>query len=170
MDSRVKHTPRLILAYARRGEDGLSEIEDRVEGEAHDRPNGKFGKKEAVYSPQSPLPPTLWKMNCGRCRFWEEGEPGEPGQCHIVGRDDDSFGGEAIHYRGWCAYWMPPEGEPPFAWFRERFRPEGKSSVRGKYDTAMTEKERRRQPRTETSTEPDARRKAVRGEGDDDDG
>ena len=164
MVSPATHWRSVLLEYFRNGEEGLSTVEDQVESAAHEQPNGKFSKKEAIYLPQTPFPPTLWRMSCGRCRFWEEGEPTEPGYCHIVGREDDSFGGEAIHYRGWCAYWMPPEGEPAFAWLKERFRPDGKSTVRGVYDPEMAEKERRRTERASTITELDARRNAIRGE------
>lgn len=168
MVSPLRHAPSVVLTYLRRGDDGLGELADRLEEAAHAQPGGKFGKKRAAYSPQTPLPPTLWRMSCGRCRFWEEGEPGEPGRCHIVGREGDPFGGEAIHYRGWCALWMPPEGEPAFAWVRERLRPDGKSSVRGEYDPEMTRKERERETGGTVPTEPDARREAIRDEGTDD--
>lgn len=164
MVSPLSHWKRVLTAYYRDGEDGLSAVAEQLESEAHRRPNRKFSKEFARYLPQTPLPPMLWRMSCGRCRFWEEGEIGEPGRCHIVGRENDRFGGEAIHYRGWCAYWMPPEGEPAFAWIKERVRPDGKSSVRGKYDPALTERERRREEETNVSTEPDARRKAILGE------
>lgn len=164
MVSPLTHWATVLSTYLRRGEEGLSGVEDRLESTAHEQPNGKFSKKRARYLPQAPIPPTLWRTSCGRCRFWEEGEPGEPGRCHIVGREDDPYGGEAIHYRGWCAFWMPPAGEPPFAWIKERFRPDGKSSVRGEYDHEMTEKERQRKERARVYTEPDARRKAIRGE------
>lgn len=164
MVSLLTHAPKVILAYLRQGERGLAEIEEEVEGAAHGQPGGKFGKKQAAYSPQAPFPPTLWRTSCGRCRFWEEGEPGEPGHCHIVGRDGDPFGGESIHYRGWCGFWMPPKGEPPFAWVTERLRPDGKSSIRGEYDPEMTMKERQRKVRAKELTEPNARREAIRGE------
>lgn len=169
MPSPATHIPAVIRTYLRRGEAGLAELEDTVEEEAHRQPGSKFSKKQALYLPQAPVPPTLWRTSCGRCRFWEDGEPGEPGHCHIVGREGDRFGGEAIHYRGWCAYWMPPRGEPPFAWVRERLRPDGKSSVRGKYDPELTEKERRRKARTTVQIEPDARREAIRREKPNDD-
>lgn len=161
MASPVTHVPTVIRTYLRDGEDGLAALADRLETEAHDRPGGKFGKREALYLPQAPLPPTLWRTSCGRCRFWEEGEPGVPGRCHIVGRRGDPFGGDSIHYRGTCGFWTPPEGEPPLAWVRERLRPDGKSSVRGEYDPELTAKERRRQAKA-TPTEPDASREAMR--------
>lgn len=163
MTSPRTHWAQVLRSYLLRGEAGLADLEERVESTAHDRPNRKFSKDEAIYLPQSPFPPTMWRTSCGRCRFWEEGEPGEPGKCHIVGREGDPFGGEAIHYRGWCAYWMPPAGEPPFAWVRERLRPDGRSSVRGVYDPELTERERRRKQRDREKTSPDAPRAAVTG-------
>lgn len=164
MTSQVTHAPKLIRAYLQQGEEGLAEIEEQIESEAHERPNGKFSKKRALYLPQAPFLPTIWRTSCGRCRFWEEGEPGESGHCHIVGREDDPFGGEAIHYRGWCGFWMPPEGEPAFAWINERLRPDGTSSVRGEFDPEMTAKGRRRAVRASIPTEPDARQDAIRSE------
>lgn len=149
MVSLLSHAPSLVWAYVRDGETGLSELADEVEAQAHERPAGKFGKREARYLPQAPFPPTLWRTSCGRCRFWEEGEPGEPGTCHVVGREGDPYGGEAIHHRGWCALWMPPPGEPAFAWVRERLRPEGRESVRGEYDPEAARKERQRQVRAD---------------------
>lgn len=163
MDSPLSYPAEIVSAYIHSGETGLAELADEIEEEAHDRPGEKFGKTEAVYLPQAPIPPTLWRTSCGRCRFWEEGAPGEPGQCHIVGREGDPYGGEAIHYRGWCAFWTPPKGEPPFAWIKERLRPDGKSSIRGVYDPELTRKEHRRQSRGSGSTEPAARRDAIRG-------
>jgi hypothetical protein len=166
MVSPLTHAPTVLAAYLRDGEEGLAEVADRLEEAAHDRPNRKFSKRRALYLPQAPVPPTVWRTSCGRCRFWEAGAPGEPGECHVVGREDDPFGGEAIHYRGWCAFWMPPKGEPAFAWIRERLRPSGKTTVRGKYDPELTERERRREERAALPTEPDARRAAVCGDGD----
>lgn len=170
MVSPLAHWKRVFTAYFRDGKEGLSAVASQLEVDAHEQPTEKFSKKHARYLPQTPLPPTLWRMSCGRCRFWEEGEVGEPGRCHIVGREDDPFGGDAIHYRGWCALWMPPEGEPAFAWVKERVRPDGKSSVRGEYDPELTEKERRRKDHRTVFTEPDARRKAIRGEEEEADG
>lgn len=165
------HWASVLATYLRRGEAGLADIEDRLESDARDHPSNKFSKKQAAYVPQAPLLPTLWRTSCGRCRFWEEGDPGEPGHCHIVGREDDPYGGEAIHYRGVCGFWLPPEGEPSFAWVKQRLRPDGKTSVRGEYDPEMTAKERERKERPTISTEPDARRAAIHGEEEmDDDG
>lgn len=156
----------VVRTYLRDGEEGVDDLADRLEGVAHDQPGEKFGKARALYLPQAPMPPTLWRTSCGRCRFWEEGEPGQPGTCHIVGRPGDRYGGEAIHYRGWCGFWTPPSGEPPFAWVGQRLRPNGRTSVRGEYDVEATEKEHEREDRTAT-TEPEARRRAIR-EGEDD--
>lgn len=162
----VTHWARVVRAYLRDGEAGLAAVADRLESAARDQPDGKFGKARALYLPQAPVPPTLWRTSCGRCRFWEAGAPGDPGRCHIVGRADDRFGGEAIHYRGVCALWMPPEGEPPFAWVTQRLRPDGRTTVRGKYDVELTEKRREREARA-IITEPDARREAIRRRKDD---
>lgn len=127
------HAARTLLAYLRDGEDGLSDLAEEIHGRAHDRPGGKFGKKEAMYLPQSPFPPNMWVNSCGRCRFWEEGAPGEAGKCHVVGRKSDRFGGEHIHPRGWCKLWLPPEGEPAFAWLSEQLDPTGADLARGEY-------------------------------------
>lgn len=145
MVSRLTHWAKVLRAYAASGEDGLADLAEEVEATAHDLPGGKFGKSKALYLPQAPLPPTVWRTSCGRCRFYEEGEPGEPPTCHIVGRPGDRHGGEAIHYRGWCAYWMPPPGEPALAWIGNRFRPDGTADVRGEYDPATTARKRARQ-------------------------
>lgn len=170
MSSPLTHGAGVLKTYVQHDHDGLVDIQNRLESKAHEQPGGKFSKKQALYLPQAPIPPTVWRTACGRCRFWEEGEPGEPGQCHIVGREDDSFGGEDIHYRGWCAYWMPPEDEPAFAWVKERLRPSGKTSVRGEYDPELTKKERQRTDEESVLTEPDARQAAIHGEERDDDG
>lgn len=166
MVSPSTHWATVLRAYLRRGEAGLAEVAERLESTAHDLPDGKFDKDRALYLPQAPIPPTIWRTSCGRCRFWEEGGPGEPGRCHIVGREGDPFGGEAIHYRGWCAFWMPPAGEPPFAWIGERLHPDGKSAVRGVYDPVVTERGRRRERRDRADTEPDGRRAAIHGDAD----
>lgn len=133
MVSVLTHTPKTVLSYLLAGEDGLSRVGDRLHRAAHERPGGKFGKTEARYLPQTPFPPLLWQPQCGRCRFYEDGAPGEPATCHLVGREGDRWGGEAIHPRGWCAYYLPPEGEPAFEWYRERLNPIGTTSVRGEY-------------------------------------
>lgn len=133
------HPLRVLSAYMQRGESGLTDVEEQLHEQAHDQPGDKFSKREVAYLPQSPFPPLLWQNRCGRCRFWEEGSPGEPGGCHIVGREGDPYGGEAIHYRGWCGLFMPPSNEPAFTWFRERLQPDGASSVRGLYQPWLAE-------------------------------
>lgn len=129
----LEHPPRVLSAYLRRGEAGLTDLEERLHEQAHEQPGKKFGKRETAYLPQSPFPPLLWRNNCERCRFYHDGAPGEPATCHIVGREGDPYGGEAIHPRGWCGLYTPPSGEPAFAWFHERLNPDGASSVRGLY-------------------------------------
>lgn len=127
------HASRVLLAYLKRGEDGLADLGEEIHARAHDQPSEKFGKKEALYLPQTPFPPNLWVNSCGRCRFWEEGAPGEAGRCHVVGRRGDRFGGERIHPRGWCKLWLPPEGEPAFAWLFDQLDPTGADLARGEY-------------------------------------
>lgn len=127
------HATKMLLAYLRDGEDGLATVAEDIHHRAHDRPGGKFGKSEATYLPQSPFPPNAWVNACGRCRFWQEGAPGEAGTCHVVGRRHDRFGGENVHPRGWCKLWLPPEGEPAFAWLFERVDPTGADLDRGEY-------------------------------------
>lgn len=127
------HASKMLFRYLRDGERGLSEIADELHERAHDRPHGKFGKGEAAYLPQTPFPPNAWVNSCGRCRFWQEGDRGEAGSCHIVGRPGDSFGGERIHPRGWCKLWLPPANEPAFAWLFEQLDPTGADLERGNY-------------------------------------
>ena len=127
------HAGKMLMAYLKNGEEGLSKVAEDIHDHAHDQPGEKFGKKEAMYLPQSPFPPNMWVNTCGRCRFWEEGAPGEGGKCHVVGRKGDRFGGEHIHPRGWCKLWLPPEGEPAFAWLSEQLDPTGADLVRGEY-------------------------------------
>lgn len=135
------HAPNVLLSYLRGGEDDLADLAEELHEAAHGRPGHKFSKRRAAYLPQTPFPPVMWRNSCGRCRFWQEGGPGEPGTCHIVGREDDPFGGERIHPRGWCGFWMPPADEPAFAWFRERLHPDGASAVRGKYKPHLSGEE-----------------------------
>lgn len=143
----LAHQARLLRAYLTAGEDGVSRVADRIHDRAHRQPGGTFGKREAAYLPASPVPPVLWRYSCERCRFYREGEPGEPATCDIVGREGDPWGGDAIHPEAWCGLWTPPAGEPALAWVRERLRPDGKSSVRGEYDPALAQKERLRKDR-----------------------
>lgn len=139
MVSPVTHAPTAILRYLLAGEDGLARVTERLHRAASRRPGGKFGKAEARYLPQTPFPPLLWRPQCGRCRFYDEGSPGNPATCHLVGREGDRWGGEAIHPRAWCAFYVPPEGEPAFEWFRERLNPTGTTSVRGEYRPPLGE-------------------------------
>lgn len=170
MVSPYTHWATVVGTYLTGDDATLDDVAERLEAAAHAQPGGKFGKEEAVYLPQAPFPPTLWRTSCGRCRFWEEGEPGEPATCHIVGRTGDRFGGEAIHYRGWCAYWMPPAGEPAFSWVSERLDPTGKESVRGKYDPQVATDETRRRRRAKARPEADGGPNVVPDEEDGDDG
>ncbi len=140
----LAHQARVLRTYLTEGEAGLERVASRLHDRAHGQPGGRFGKRETSYLPQSPLPPVAWRYSCERCRFYEEGSPGGPATCHVVGREGDPYGGEAIHPSGWCGLWTPPAGEPAFAWVRERLRPDGKSSVRGEYDPAITRKDRSR--------------------------
>lgn len=140
--STVSHMIRILHAYTQNGTDEVNEVADQLHEQAHQQPSHAFSKQQVWYLPQSPFPPFMWRYECERCQFWREGGPGEPGGCHIVGQEGDPFGGKHIHPRGWCGLWTPPKGEPAFAWFRERLKPDGKSSVRGEYDPPLTQKER----------------------------
>lgn len=133
MPSPLTHIPKVFVNYLLDGEEGLSRIEERLHRAAHQQPGEKFGKGEALYLPQSPFLPDMWRNSCERCRFYSDGEPGKPATCHIVGREGDRWGGEAIHPRGWCAYYLPAKGEPAFTWLPERLNPNGASTVRGQY-------------------------------------
>lgn len=138
------HPPRLIYEYLVDGERGLSRLERRLRRRAESQPGGKFSKEAVSYLPFRPFPLVLWDNVCGRCRFWHEGGPGEPGGCHIVGREGDGGGGEAIHPRGWCGLYTPPKREPSFAWIRDRISPSGDTDVRGKYEPETTRKRKAR--------------------------
>lgn len=145
--STVGHMIRVLRAYAQDGAEGVNEVATRLHERAHQQPGHAFSKRHTRYLPVSPFPPSMWRYECGRCRFWREGGPGEPGGCDIVGCEDDPFGGERIHPYGWCGLWTPPEGEPAFSWLYEQLSPGGKSSVRGEYDPPLTQKERLRRER-----------------------
>jgi glucose/arabinose dehydrogenase len=123
----------MLLAYARRGEDGLAAIEEELRTSASRQPGGKFSKWQAAYVPAVPLPPLDWRHECGHCRFWVDQGPGEAGECMIVGREGDPLGGKAIHEKAGCALFMPPAGEPAFAWLGEQLNPAGADIVRGEY-------------------------------------
>ena len=129
----LAHYPRMLQAYLGRGEDGLAELEEELRTRASARPGGKFGKREAAYVPFVPLPPLEWRHRCGSCRFWVDEGPEKPGECMIVGRTGDPFGGKAIHEEAGCALFIPPAGESAFAWLREQFDPTGADLVRGEF-------------------------------------
>lgn len=133
MHPALTHAPALLSTYLRRGEAGFDAMAERLHDRAHERPGERFGKGEAAYLPQTPVPPLGWPVRCERCRFYREGAPGAPARCHLVGREGDRWGGEAIHPRGVCALWMPPADEPAFAWLRDRLDPRGATSERGRY-------------------------------------
>ncbi|MFB6166183.1 MAG: hypothetical protein ABEJ31_13565 [Haloarculaceae archaeon] len=139
MASPLRYQPRLLYHYLRGGEEGVHRAAKSVHELAHGQPGSKLSKKQALYTPQSPLPALIWRHECERCHFWREGEPDEPGTCHVVGQPDDPYGGEAIHPRGVCAYFTPPPGEPAFGWYRERFHPTGAETVRGEYRKSLAE-------------------------------
>lgn len=141
MVSVLTHAPRVFLTYMREGHEGLSRIADELDQLANDQPEEKFSKRQALYLPQTPLPVFLWRNECERCRFWEEGSPDEAGRCHIVGREDDPFGGEHIHPRGICGLFLPPDGEPMFGWLKERLNPTGAATVRGEYRSTLEQQD-----------------------------
>jgi len=129
----IEHYPRMLRAYWRHGEDGLERIAAGLRAEAAEQPGGKFSKKQAAYVPIVPLPPFDWRHECGHCRFWVDQGPGKPGECMIVGREDDYLGGSAIHEKAGCALFVPPAGERPFAWIGEQLHPTGADIVRGEF-------------------------------------
>ena len=130
----VKHYPRVIWAYRRRGEEGLEEIEEELRVAAAEQSGGKFSKLQAAYVPSVPIPPFGWRHKCGHCRFWVDHGPGKPGECMIVDG--------AIHEKAGCALYTPPAGEDSFAWIQEQLDPTGADIVRGEFhpeDGPMTE-------------------------------
>ncbi len=129
----AKHYPRVLWTYWRSGEDGLSEIEEELRTRAARQREGKFSKRDVAYTPFVPLPPLEYRHECGHCRFWVDSAPGKPGECMIVGRKDDPWGGTAIHEKAGCALFTPPAGESPFDWVDEQRRPTGADLVRGEY-------------------------------------
>lgn len=134
------HPPRMLYKYLLHGEKGLSELETELRRKAQAEPRGKFSKADVSYLPLRPFPLLLWDNRCKRCRFYHEGEPGKPAQCHIVGHEGEKYGGEAIHPQGWCGLYTPPKGEPAFEWIRERFKPSGATDIRGEYNSPITQK------------------------------
>lgn len=129
----IAHYPQVLKAYWTEGEDGLEELEKELRAEANRQPGGKFSKGQALYVPFVPLPPFDWRHKCGHCRFWVDHGPGKPGECMIVGKDGDYSGGKAIHEKAGCALWMPPAGEPAFAWLSEQMQPTGADLARGEF-------------------------------------
>jgi glucose/arabinose dehydrogenase len=129
----VTHYPRVLLAHRRRGEAGVQAIEAELRAAAAEQPEGKFGKLQAAYVPSVPIPPFGWRHKCGHCRFWVDHGPGKPGECMIVGREDDPLGGKAIHEKAGCALYMPPAGQDSFDWIAEQLDPAGADVVRGEF-------------------------------------
>jgi glucose/arabinose dehydrogenase len=129
----VTNYPKMLWRYWTRGEDGLKALEEELRSKAAARPEGKFGKREAAYVPFVPLPSADFRHECGRCRFWVDHGPGKAGECMIVGREGDPWGGDAIHEKAGCALFMPPAGESAFAWLREQVTPTGADLVRGEF-------------------------------------
>lgn len=77
--------------------------------QAHVDKNGKWTKFEVVYTPVAP-PPVFWEYNCGQCfAFIREGRT-----CRWVTEQGFPNPGE-IHPQGWCAVWMPLDGEKPLS-------------------------------------------------------
>lgn len=149
----LTHLPQTVRKYVMHGETGVTDIATELEEEARQQPEGKFSKRDTYYIPQSVLPPFFWSKRCGRCRFWHEGGPAEPGRCHIVGRTDDPYGGDAIHPNGVCALYTPPRDEPAFGWLWDRLHPNGATSVRGEYNPPLTLKRTMRHRRRHTEGE-----------------
>jgi glucose/arabinose dehydrogenase len=151
--------PTVLWRYLTRGEDGLADLEAELREEAAARPGGKFGKREAGYVPFVPIPPVEFRHECGHCRFWVDHGPGKPGECMIVGREGDPWGGKAIHEKAGCALFVPPAGERAFAWLREQLDPTGADLVRGEYHPRQEREggrrsvgKRRAKPRRHPST------------------
>lgn len=110
-----------VIAELAAGEEGQAKIEYEIRARADDEASGKFSKADAWYVPFG-FPPVFWEYRCETCRFYQpEGE--ESGECEIVGRDYDAFGGEKIHPRAWCALWMPEEDDDWFEWLLNRLDP-----------------------------------------------
>jgi glucose/arabinose dehydrogenase len=160
--------PRMLAAYARRGEDGLSELEEKLRTKAARQPRGKFSKGQALYTPFVPLPPLDWRHKCGHCRFWVDHGPGKAGECMIVGREGDRWGGKSIHEDAGCALFVPPAGESAFEWFAEQRDPTGADLVRGEFHPGMRESRERESPGTadQQSQRARGRRRARRTESD----
>lgn len=138
----LTHYLRMLKAYRSRGEDGLEALEDALRAKAAAQPTGKFSKRQALYVPFVPLPPLDWRHKCGHCRFWVDHGPGKPGECMIVGREGNWWGGEKIHEKAGCALFTPPAGEPMFAWISEQMDPTGADLARGEYHRLPPEQRR----------------------------
>lgn len=78
--------------------------------EDHVAKNGKLTKFEAGYTPIAP-PPVFWEYNCGGCIAFER----ETSTCKWVKEEGFPNPG-IIHPQGWCAVFMPPDGERPLSW------------------------------------------------------
>lgn len=129
----LTHYPRVLAEYVTTGEDGLAELEEDLRVEAAKQPEGKFSKTDALYTPFVPIPPLGWRHKCEYCRFYVDSAPGEPAECMLVGREDDPWGGKAIHEKGGCSLFTPAAGEPPFSWIAEQLNPTGADLVPGEY-------------------------------------
>lgn len=118
--------PATVLGYALGGEETLSEIEDILRERAERTDYGKVSKYDAFYLPQTPIPYGVWEYKCSTCRFYQEGDPdrGKGAKCEVIGHESDWFGGENVHPDGWCAQWMPYEGQQFGAYITDRL--EGK--------------------------------------------
>lgn len=159
----IKHYPRVLKAYLSRGEEGLENIEEALRAKAAAEPTGKFSKGQALYVPFVPLPPLEWRHKCGHCRFWVDHGPGKPGECMIVGREGDRWGGEKIHEKAGCGLFMPPAGEPMFAWISEQLDPTGADLARGEYHPSSRERQHNR-PDEETQSDREIQRHQLEGD------
>ena len=82
----------------------------RANVQAHVDRNGKFTKFEAFYTPVAP-PPVFWEYNCGQCFAFQR----EPRTCLWVSEKGIPNPG-IIHPQGWCAVWMPLDGDKPLSY------------------------------------------------------
>lgn len=67
MVSLPKHRLNVPLMHVLRGEEGLSELADQIETVAHQRPGGKFGKRDglspAVTVPADAVATLVWSLS-----------------------------------------------------------------------------------------------------------
>lgn len=120
--------PATVAGYTAGGETTLDQIEGAIRSRATATERGKFSKYDSYYFPQSPAPPAAWEYVCETCRFYHEPDTaGDDPKCGVVGHEEDAFGGENIHPRGWCAYWMPKDGQGYLEWITDRL--EGEDST-----------------------------------------